>query len=1247
MFVSYHGNTDNSLYFWDLNPQRPVIDALKSTHVTVTKSTSPVTWHSDTTALINCTINRGTSSVLHSSMAVYVKETSAETLTPKKWYLAYATNAPNGRSKINCLIFMKNSVEKWMDESFKNTSTNSLHNCMISALAISKNGDYLLCGEETFENENKIVCYELNLSKKEMCNLTFFNGHSNWVRAIAFPKYPCNADYMVSSSDDHTLVIWKDTILSSSLKQKNDCDLINTVTIILKQKADGTFKVKTVNDATESAIVPLFNLDCHINPEHEYVYYDRKQLAAKLQPIDLTTESAISILASKMRSSAEPAIDRFEGVEGFTNNILCQNEPQNAAQRKNNAKDGQLPVAGSGVDCISISITREIVEFSNEKFPTQNQEPARKYDGHKGSTERTVLIPNLNEVEKILSTKVKAHMKAHMKKALKVYVTYERPKFTAAEFLSTFQYYDVIYGEDNATSILLLAGKYINIYSSNDDTAFEKLSMELDEGKLFLNLVIFGKDKKEIFASGGLLNSQEKFSYLFKWTCGENKEDKHVSTLCFDTTEMTTLNHIQSMIYVGKKNDWLITGSKNKKIIIWNVSKWSGRELPTRLHTFLGHTDSVKSLSFDHGQSLLVSGSKDRQIFFWDVKLAVVSQSTTSETTQIHKCPVIFPGWTTFVKIDSTEATERIIVGCSVIHPENREVQYKYHLSQTVLKCLQSADVENRPDNKDGCRKFLRSINKLHIDDAVELIFFVLFHLPTKFNSALVLALYETTEVPLSAIFYKVKKFLLAAQQCNDVKLVRVVLNHVAFFINNSTKIEGYEYQDRFFDDSEPLLEALSQIMKIFSNEVLDFLKTIDAIESSPLPISMQDTKMYLRTDAALGYTVIQVQDHEDIIHTKELEEQTCPSAYAKYKAKYNPLGYADSRKILPFAVKFSDLYNFFSKIRNLSDNDKYAARFFDNLPMKALLQLCWDKKAEKRYRFQLGTYLLILVLFAAFSVYRAYTNNDYWKLQWRAGDVLLVLLVILGGCLLFFHYIFQPLRRKSFTGPLLLRSIFGGLFIPGMVCIITFFIPGCVWFDVVLAYATTMYWMGLFYYLRVTRRMGPFIRTMIQMLVDIRYFCIVLVLAIAAATNAFFLLLNDNQTCRPQWNTTSNSAIPYAPGDACYNIALPYSNVREALFTVFNMFMLNNNYDNSYFNLSSYPAAVQVLFSFFIIVVTIILLNLLIAIMGASYKAISLRAELEVYLYRADIFLEEEPEPEKKAFRVHVVYPIHKKSIL
>jgi hypothetical protein len=138
------------------------------------------------------------------------------------------------------------------------------------------------------------------------------------------------------------------------------------------------------------------------------------------------------------------------------------------------------------------------------------------------------------------------------------------------------------------------------------------------------------------------------------------------------------------------------------------------------------------------------------------------------------------------------------------------------------------------------------------------------------------------------------------------------------------------------------------------------------------------------------------------------------------------------------------------------------------------------------------------------------------------------------------------------------------------------------------LSLALLLKWLGLLHFLQAFSATGALVRMVFQIIVDMRYFMVILAIAVMAAASAFYSLLHH---------------MP-SPGEN------PFRGPGHTLFFMFNMLLLDS-FDIDSFVFGEYRELVQALFVLVMMLTLIILLNLLIALMSDSYERIQVLLSL------------------------------------
>jgi len=159
-------------------------------------------------------------------------------------------------------------------------------------------------------------------------------------------------------------------------------------------------------------------------------------------------------------------------------------------------------------------------------------------------------------------------------------------------------------------------------------------------------------------------------------------------------------------------------------------------------------------------------------------------------------------------------------------------------------------------------------------------------------------------------------------------------------------------------------------------------------------------------------------------------------------------------------------------------------------------------------------------------------------------------------------------------------------------------------WRDV-SAVAVLFVWLKLIYYTRGHPATGPFFKMIMKILKDIRFFVVIMTIIVVAFSSAFVVLFEVNETEVSEETKSS------------------FSDFGTAVLTMFRMML--GDFDVSIFQDSTNPVMLQVLFYVYILVVTIVLLNLLIALMSDTYDKVSENLQSLYFMEQANVVFETE----------------------
>ena len=320
------------------------------------------------------------------------------------------------------------------------------------------------------------------------------------------------------------------------------------------------------------------------------------------------------------------------------------------------------------------------------------------------------------------------------------------------------------------------------------------------------------------------------------------------------------------------------------------------------------------------------------------------------------------------------------------------------------------------------------------------------------------------------------------------------------------------------------------------------------------------------------------------------------------------------------------------------------------NICLQAVIDFKWKKFGRTYFIRRALLYIVGLILLVSWSMFRSYRSSDSTNTNLKSysssKDVLQMVFAILTmvvACiefLVFNLFIQIKVATKSFGQYVydfwnLIDIIH---FVLSCICFATF-CAGSEFFDVGLAYAVFFRWFGILYYLQPFKPTGPLIRMISQIIIDIRWFVFVLAISIFAVANSFFVLLNPQRI-------TCDSNDPTIGG--CDVTLTKFQNPGTAIFYSFTMLILGGfDWKVDDFLQGDWQIAVQILFSLAMVFITIVLLNLLIAIMGNGYDTIQMEAAMQLSLIRAKMILKQEAfmnhDRNKEFFPafLHVLLPV------
>ena len=133
----------------------------------------------------------------------------------------------------------------------------------------------------------------------------------------------------------------------------------------------------------------------------------------------------------------------------------------------------------------------------------------------------------------------------------------------------------------------------------------------------------------------------------------------------------------------------------------------------------------------------------------------------------------------------------------------------------------------------------------------------------------------------------------------------------------------------------------------------------------------------------------------------------------------------------------------------------------------------------------------------------------------------------------------------------------------------------------------------------------GPYVRMLVEIVKQIKWFMLIMLISILATWNSFMLLLKRRCT---ELDSDPTCEMP--------------RDVKSLFFTMYDMIntLLFGNGDVSTLEQSEYFLLVVIIFISSMIAMPIVLLNMLIAIMGDSYELIQVRVMYDAFCYSNNV---------------------------
>eukprot|EP00054_Salpingoeca_dolichothecata_P029818 m.236650 g.236650 ORF g.236650 m.236650 type:complete len:1190 (-) comp26550_c0_seq4:31-3600(-) len=299
------------------------------------------------------------------------------------------------------------------------------------------------------------------------------------------------------------------------------------------------------------------------------------------------------------------------------------------------------------------------------------------------------------------------------------------------------------------------------------------------------------------------------------------------------------------------------------------------------------------------------------------------------------------------------------------------------------------------------------------------------------------------------------------------------------------------------------------------------------------------------------------------------------------------------------------------------------SADIFGCLTAQALVRFKWEYFAYDVFVRKMIFYLLMLILMVALSFTLDRANPVAAK---DANEPSEVASIVLAAILLILvlHDVFREARQLTAAG---LYKYFSDFFncMDVAQILLTFATAFAVFAGdssvrPLLATAVYLKWFGVLYFLQAFESTGPLVRMVVRITHDIRYILLLLTLGVLATGHAFFILLEHE------------------------NDSLGYDGIGNSLFTSFNMVVLGA-FESDGFTVGRDDVLLRLLFIVSMVLISIVLLNIIIALMSDSFEKIASQSINELFFLRARLILELEQllksdKSKREPKWIHVLVP-------
>lgn len=283
---------------------------------------------------------------------------------------------------------------------------------------------------------------------------------------------------------------------------------------------------------------------------------------------------------------------------------------------------------------------------------------------------------------------------------------------------------------------------------------------------------------------------------------------------------------------------------------------------------------------------------------------------------------------------------------------------------------------------------------------------------------------------------------------------------------------------------------------------------------------------------------------------------------------------------------------------------------------LQAIIEYKWNHYGKRYLVIDMILHLILLTFFTVYCILMGYVKNENSSLNRSLQNVLLSPSWVISVLNLYteivqFLWIIHYCRKKT-KGKHWAKTIYEifyewaysrwNIFELIMYVCIIFIIPCLEWhyiskghitgtvMQAMIAITACLVWWKLLYYLFPFENTGPQVIMIFEVLSDIRIFLFIVVLILLGFSTMFFSLFSDTD------HTNFN--------EYHYSLVTTYT-------------MMLGEFDQDKITGTQLSPLITILFMLYMFIMTIVLLNLLIAIMGDSFDRIKKREEVSFYVAR------------------------------